>query len=382
MQGEDDSEPEAPGGSGTASDDAATGIASVRRGERLAPPKLLPSPGFAAWLAAEGGTLGFTTYQSSRLFLLSAGDGGELVALERVVGSAMGLTMRQSAMWVANKEQVWRFSNVGPFTVAEQPYQALFMPRRGHLLGPCDTHDLLENVQFRGRHHELLFANTNFDCIASLDPHYGFVPVWQPAWVSERRGGDKSHLNGIGARDGRLAFATACARSDEPMGWRKAQEDGGVVLDVETGTVLCDGLSMPHSPRWHDDRLWLLNSGTGDFGWVDTAAGRFKPVALCAGFARGLCFVGGYAVIGLSRLRPNTFSSRMPLRTRLETLKVSERCGLLVVDPATGRTEHWLSIEGGVTELYDVAFVPGLTRVYTPGFSEPALHRRIQHRPV
>lgn len=367
---------------GPEQDGAAAGIASVRRAERLAPPTLLPSPGFAGWLTAQGGTLGFTTYQSSRLFLLSGGADGGLEALERVVGSAMGLTMRQSAIWVANKEQAWRFSNVGPFTVGERPYQALFMPRRGHFLGPCDTHDLLENVQFGGRRHELLFANTNFDCIAALDPHYGFVPVWQPSWVGELTGGDKCHLNGIGARDGRLAFATACARSDAPMGWRKAQQDGGVAIDVESGAVICAGLSMPHSPRWHAGRLWLLNSGAGDFGCVDLAAGRFEAVTLCPGFARGLCFVGGHAVIGLSRLRPNAFSSTMPLRSRLDAQGVRERCGLLVVDLATGRIVHWLTIEGGVTELYDVGFLPGLTSVYTPGFSEPGLHRRIQHRPV
>jgi hypothetical protein len=26
---------------------------------------------------------------------------------------------------------------------------------------------------------------------------------------------------------------------------------------------------MPHSPRWHNGRLWLLNAGTGHLGWVD-----------------------------------------------------------------------------------------------------------------
>jgi hypothetical protein len=31
--------------------------------------------------------------------------------------------------------------------------------------------------------------------------------------------------------------------------------DGGCVLDVGSGEAVCTGLSMPHSPRWHQDRL-------------------------------------------------------------------------------------------------------------------------------
>jgi Domain of unknown function (DUF4915) len=36
---------------------------------------------------------------------------------------------------------------------------------------------------------------------------------------------------------------------------------------------------MPHSPRRHQGELWLLNAGTGEFGHVDLAAGRFMPAA-------------------------------------------------------------------------------------------------------
>lgn len=379
----------------TTPDDGSTtdaGIASVRKGEGLIPPRLLPSPGFAAWLANSGGTLGFTTYQTSRLFLLSAPE-GQLRALERIVGSAMGLILREGAIWVANKEQLWRFSHVGPFKGQlkkgdprqEAPwveYKALYMPRLGHFLGPVDTHDLLEWAVYRGKQYELLFVNTNFDCIATIDRHYGFVPVWKPSWVDVMGGGDKSHLNGMCARDGKLAYATACARSDSPMGWRWQQKDGGVVIDIQADAVVGEGFSMPHSPRWHDGRLWLLDSGHGDFGYLDPASGRFEKVALCPGFARGLCFVGNHAVIGLSKLRPSSFSTNMPLKQRLEALNVPETCGLLVVNLATGRTDHWLTIENTVTELYDVAFMPGRDDIYTPGFSEPELHRALHHRPL
>jgi hypothetical protein len=31
---------------------------------------------------------------------------------------------------------------------------------------------------------------------------------------------------------------------------------------------------MPHSPRWHEGRLWLLESGTGQLVLIDLADGR------------------------------------------------------------------------------------------------------------
>ena len=119
------------------------------------------------------------------------------------------------------------------------------------------------------------------------------------------------------------------------------------------------------------------NSGNGDFGYLED--GRFVPLTLCPGFARGLCFVGDYAVIGLSKLRDNFFSTGMALKGRLESLYLQQRCGLIVVDLKTGQIVHWLTIAGVISELYDVAFLPGITRPYTPGFSEPELHRGITH---
>jgi uncharacterized protein (TIGR03032 family) len=58
-------------------------------------------------------------------------------------------------------------------------------------------------------------------------------------------------------------------------GWRDRRVDGGCVVDVESNKIVATGLSMPHSPRWYHDRLWLLNSGTGFLGTSDPHSGRF-----------------------------------------------------------------------------------------------------------
>jgi len=344
-------------------------------------PTLNASPGLGAWLNQVGGSLAFTTYQSSRLFLLSAAEDGKTNALERIMGAAMGLVVDEKGLWIANQQQVWRFSNLGPQTLGETDFDAVYMPRKGYFLGPCDTHDILANVSFRGQHHELLFANTHYSCIAAIDDHYNFRPVWKPEFISNLSLEDRCHLNGMCAKDGELAYATLCGLSDTSIGWKNMKSGGGCVVDIATHEIVCEGLSMPHSPRWHDGKLWLLNSGDGDFGYVDFTTGKFVAVGLCPGFARGLSFVGDYAVIGVSKLRDNTFASGLSVHERLESQHIQQICGLLVIDPKTGKLAHWLTIDGPVTELYDVAFLPGVMQPFTPGFSEPQLHRVLVHAP-
>jgi uncharacterized protein (TIGR03032 family) len=56
------------------------------------------------------------------------------------------------------------------------------------------------------------------------------------------------------------------SQADVADGWRDKRIGGGCVMDIQTNEVVAAGLIMPHSPRWYRDKLWLLNSGTGDFG--------------------------------------------------------------------------------------------------------------------
>ena len=353
------------------------GLASVKAQENTPKPTLHPSPGLGAWLNEMGGSLAFTTYQSSRMMFLFADEQGNTIAQERIVGSAMGMAVNQHTLWISNKEQIWRFSNVGECTIKEEKWQAVYMPRKGYFLGACDTHDIIPSATFKGRGYELAFVNTSYSCIAAIDPHYGFYPIWKPDFITALSPEDRCHINGMCAIDNELTYATLCGRFDTPIGWKEVKNGGGCVVNMQNDQIVSEGLSMPHSPRWHQDRLWLLNSGNGDFGYLED--GRFVPLTLCPGFARGLCFVGDYAVIGLSKLRDNFFSTGMALKGRLESLYLQQRCGLIVVDLKTGQIVHWLTIAGVISELYDVAFLPGITRPYTPGFSEPELHRGITH---
>ena len=113
---------------------------------------------------------------------------------------------------------------------------------------------------------------------------------------------------------------------------------------------------MPHSPRWYDGRLWVLESGRGALAVVDPATGAIERIAEVPGFARGLVFVGRYAIIGLSRVREHTFDGLPLTRDRSEPL----RCGVWIVDTQTGETAGYLAFSGFVQEIFEVALLTGL----------------------
>jgi uncharacterized protein (TIGR03032 family) len=160
-----------------------------------------------------------------------------------------------------------------------------------------------------------------------------------------------------------VRYVTALGRTDTPGGWRESKADGGVLLDVPSGEAVAGGLSMPHSPRWHDGRLWVLESGKGELGVVDLPAGRIETVAQLPGFTRGLAFAGSYAFVGLSQVRESVFGG-IPLSQRLK----DRVCGVWVIDIRTGATVAFLRFEDAVQEIFEVAVLPGLR---FPEISEP-----------
>jgi uncharacterized protein (TIGR03032 family) len=162
--------------------------------------------------------------------------------------------------------------------------------------------------------------------------------------------------------EGEARYVTVFALSNERKGWKSQRQAGGAVLDVPSGEVLARGFSMPHSPRWHDQRLWLLNSGKGELGHLDLQTGKFEPVAFCPGYARGLAFAGHFAIVGLSRPREENRFGGLELDEGLAARGLAAMSGLQVVDLRSGEVIHTLEIKGKIAELYDVAVIRGVRR--------------------
>jgi uncharacterized protein (TIGR03032 family) len=142
-------------------------------------------------------------------------------------------------------------------------------------------------------------------------------------------------------------------------------------MEVPGGEVLLRGLSMPHSPRWHDGRLWLLESGTGRLLFVDLRARSARQaLAELPGFARGLALAGRYAFIGLSKIRETSAMDGVPLAERRADL----RCGVAVADLRAGRVVAFLEFQTAVEEIFDVQLIPGVRFPEVVGFQKEAVH--------
>jgi uncharacterized protein (TIGR03032 family) len=260
------------------------------------------------------------------------------------------------------------------FTQGEQQdgYDRLYVPQVGNTTGDLDIHDMAVDAD-----GSLVFVNTLFGCLATLSETHSFKPLWRPPFISKLAAEDRCHLNGLAMKDGRAAYVTAVGQSDVVDGWRDLRANGGVVIDVNNNEVVAGGLSMPHSPRWHQGKLWLCNSGTGEFGHVELETGRFVPLTFCAGYMRGLYFHGDYALIGTSKPRHNKTFSGLALDEALKSRKAEARCGVQVIDLRTGDAVHWLRIEGVVDELYDVVTLPGVRSPMALGFKTDEIRRVI-----
>ena len=332
--------------------------------------ELTASRQFTAWLAEQRVSLAFTTYQTGKLLLIGLRPDGRLSVFERTFNRCMGLWASPQTLYMSSLYQLWRFDDALESGQVHNGYDRLYVPQLGYTTGDLDIHDIA--VDGGGR---VIFVNTLFSCLATVSERHSFVPLWRPPFVSKLAAEDRCHLNGLAIDDGRPRYVTAVSRTDVADGWRERRGDGGCVIDVASGEIVVSGLSMPHSPRVHRGKLWLLESGTGQFGPVDVGAGRFEPMTFCPGYARGLGFVGDYAVAALSKPRDNKTFSGLALDANLAARDAEPRCGLLVIDLKRGDIVHWVRIEGIVEELYDMAVLEGVARPMAIGFRSDEIRR-------
>ena len=352
----------------------------------MATPLSLPIPassGLGAWLHALGIALAFTTYRANRLIFLGtaepAGEPAEpasgsaepnqptgapqLKLHERLFDRPMGLFVAGESLWMAARCQIWRLDNLlGPGQLHEGG-DRLYVPAISFTTGDVNAHELV-----LGADGQPIFVNTAFSCLATLAPGCSFAPTWAPPFISKLAGDDRCHLNGLALKDGIPTWASACGGSGEPSAWRNNRSGGGVLIHIPSGELAATGLSMPHSPRWHDGKLWLLNSGTGELGWIEE--GRFHSLCALPGFVRGLAFASGCAVVGLSKLRSPQFTG-LPLEERLIAEGLPGGCcGLRVIDLASGEILHSLDLPEPIDELFDVAVLPGVRQPRALGLQD------------
>jgi len=323
--------------------------------KRQEPVKKTCSQGLTSWMARNQLSIAFTSYQSGRLYLLGSDQKGRLSFHERVYQRAMGVVGNGQRLYMGGLYQVWRFENIlGEGQLANAMFDKCYVPRNSQFTGAIDIHEL--GIRKDGT---VIFVNTKYNCLCVPSITHSFKVIWKPDFISAVVPEDRCHLNGLAMKDGKAKYVTAVSKSDTVDGWRDRRHDGGVVIDIETNEIVCEGLSMPHSPRWADGKLWVLNSGTGHLGTVDFETKKFVPHAFCPGFLRGLAIKGDFAAVGLSKPRYERFDG-LDLQKNLEDKDSEAWCGVQIIDLKSGTVVEWVRLDGPVTELFDVAFLDGV----------------------
>lgn len=273
--------------------------------------------------------------------------------------SGIAVSPKDGTVWVAltrNPNQILAFkpmAGVLPRGDVRVPDLApCLLPVSSRLLPGClYIHDL---ALVGGRLH----ANAvGMNLVAELTPDGGFREVWWPR-CAEREGRpvtDRNYLQLNSIAGGESLAASFFGASTDRLSSRRPGHlnfpvDGrGVVFSGATREVVARGLTRPHSVRLHQGRVFVDNSGYGEVGLVE--GGGFTPVAGLPGWTRGLCFAGGLAVAGTSRIIPR-FARYAP---GLSPDK--GRCGLHILDPDSGRVLASLYWPGG-NQIFAIEALP------------------------
>lgn len=253
-------------------------------------------------------------------------------------------------------------------SVKRTPFDGYYVPRQLQITGDIDCHDIVTDSLGK-----VYFVSALFSCVCTKSDIHGFEIFWRPPWLSKTAAEDRCHLNGLCTRDGEPRYVTSVSRTDIRGAWRNFRVGEGVIYDIKQNQLVCAGLSMPHSPRWHNGKLWVLNSGEGQFGYVDFSKTKkteenetyhpFKECCFVPGYLRGLTFIGNdYAVVGKSQDRHERTFQGLPLGDKLKKNKVDSKCGIAVIDLKRFDIVHDLTFDKPINEIYDVISVPNVIR--------------------
>jgi uncharacterized protein (TIGR03032 family) len=375
-----------PSGAGTSASDSVTDApGDAGRVEAPSPagsPRTAPAPadqtrisasrGLVDWLATHRISFALTSYQTGQLMLIGVLPKGQLSVYQRNFVRAMGLHATPERIYLSTIAHVWRLENVlKPGQIANAQFDRLYVPRNAQTTADLDIHEIA--VDGDG---EIVFVNTKYSCLATFDPVHSFKPLWKPSFISKLAPEDRCHLNGLAMHDGSPKYVTAVSRSDVVDGWRERRHEGGVIIEVQSGRVITEDLSMPHSPRLANGNLWVLDSGRGNLCRVNEQTGAIETVAFCPGFLRGLSFWRHYAIVAASLPRDGSFQG-LELEEKIKSRDGEPRCGAFIVDTRNGDILHWIRFEGLVRELFDVSFIPGFVAPMCVGLASPEMRTLI-----
>jgi len=305
------------------------------------------SESFCHLLSELGLTLVLTSYQASRVILVRS-SGSDLHLSVKAYPRPMGLAVSQDRLVMGIHSQLIDFRRFDDVAAVLEPLGLVrhcFVPRSTHVTGMINVHDIAWGNE------GLWVVNSNFSCLALINNSASFVPRWKPDFISELLPEDRCHLNGMAMRDGEPAYVTCFNSGDENKEWRFKVKNQGLLIDVKANKVLTDELYMPHSPRYHRDKLYFCNSAHGQLCSFDFERNEVRVELSVPGFTRGMAFVGDLLFLGLSKVRQSDSTEAPPLAPQ------DTECGIYAINLNNMEIVGKLVFTGDMAQIYDVAAV-------------------------
>ncbi|AJQ93341.1 TIGR03032 family protein [Gynuella sunshinyii] len=312
------------------------------------------------YLRQLGIALVITSNTAGRIFTLSS-DGHQVNQTSVRVRKPMGIALNGEYMAISNFQGVTLYKNDKRSTglMPENPFSRLFYPMTHFVSYGLNHHDLAFT------RHGLISVNTTCACLGQVDTYgeYGFKTFWKPEFISRLSPEDCCHLNGMAVdEEGEIRYVTAFSTNDVGSSWRENVMAAGVVINVQTGATVLDGFTMPHSPRWYNNRLYFFSSATEELFEYFPEQQTVNKLFQFDGFIRGLDFAGQYAFIGVSRLRKSRAFGFLPIVEKVI------RPGVVVFDLQARKVVGEIVFPDGVDEIFDVKVLPDTesATVYDP----------------
>lgn len=294
-------------------------------------------------------SIAFTTYQAGKLILLSAKE-GQIHQIPITFKKPMGIAIQGSKLAVACIDEIQFFSKEEDERLQKKDelneFDTIYLHRATYHTGILDIHDLEFGEGL------IWGVNTLYSCLAVYDINFSFRQKWKPPFITSLTPEDKCHLNGMAMKNNIPKYVTALSKDNIKEGWRKDKLKTGVLLEVPSGRIILDGLSMPHSPRIYNEELYVLESGSGKLLKVDPEKNSYEVLYNFNCFIRGLSFFQGIAIIGKSKIRESSKDF-----DDLTVKQNSKFAGLLFFDMTKFELLGELSYETDVDEIFDVQII-------------------------
>lgn len=320
------------------------------------------------FLATQNITIAISSYKSHSVLSIGVknDDEPDLAIYICPITRCMGMDRYKDRLVLSNIGSIIMYNSKGAskhvrYGYFTDEYQARFQYHSADV----DVHDL--KITETG----IYYASASYNCIAMPSLDKTFEPYWIPPWITPAtdpndpskkylRREDCCHLNGLCCVDGKPKYVTCTSMGNTLGHWRK-NKDEGVVYDIQLEEIVCRDIHSPHSPNWYRNKLWVLESGTGYFGYVDLKTKSFVKQIFLPGFLRGMTFHDKFAIVCLSKDRHDHAFKDLPLRENLMCNRMDASCGFRIIDMDIMSVveEFTFGDVSGITELYDVICLPG-----------------------